>query len=298
MPLRFPWSKADPPGDDSPGMAEARKRIEKARREGSTELSLSRLQLTTLPEALGQLTALQTLWLDNNQFTTLPEALGQLTALQHLRLDKNQITTLPDALGQLTALQVLWLHNNQLTTLPEVLGRLHALQMLHLHNNQLMTLPEALGELKQLELLILEGNALRELPESLKKLERLRMLTLHGNDALGLPAEVLGPIFVESSASNPPANPREILDYYFASLGKAGEALREMKVLVVGRGGAGKTSVIRRLRGLPCDRQQSETHGIAIEELTLACADGPVAARVWDFGGQHVRGLSTELSAG
>jgi internalin A len=33
---------------------------------------------------------------------------------------------------------------------------------------------------------------------------------------------------------------------------------------------------------------EGETHGINIRELELACADGPVQARVWDFGGQHV----------
>jgi DAPkinase-like Roc (Ras of Complex) protein len=35
-------------------------------------------------------------------------------------------------------------------------------------------------------------------------------------------------------------------------------------------------------------RHERETHGINIRELELACPDGPVQARVWDFGGQHV----------
>ena len=57
---------------------------------------------------------------------------------------------------------------------------------------------------------------------------------------------------------------------------------------MVGRGGAGKTSLIKRLKGEPFDPHEGETHGINIRELELACADGPVQARVWDFGGQHV----------
>ena len=61
-----------------------------------------------------------------------------------------------------------------------------------------------------------------------------------------------------------------------------------MKLIVVGRGGAGKTSLIKRLKGEPFDAHEGETHGINIRELELACADGPVQARVWDFGGQHV----------
>ena len=35
-------------------------------------------QLTTLPESLCQLVALQSLYVENNQLTTLPESLGQL----------------------------------------------------------------------------------------------------------------------------------------------------------------------------------------------------------------------------
>jgi internalin A len=61
-----------------------------------------------------------------------------------------------------------------------------------------------------------------------------------------------------------------------------------VKLIVVGRGGAGKTSLIKRLKGEPFDPHEGETHGINIRELELACADGPVQARVWDFGGQHV----------
>ncbi len=77
MPLRFPWSKADPTGDTSLGMAKALKRIEEARREGSTVLNLSYLDLTTLPEALGRLHALTLLFLHDNPALGLPaEALG------------------------------------------------------------------------------------------------------------------------------------------------------------------------------------------------------------------------------
>jgi internalin A len=101
---------------------------------------------------------------------------------------------------------------------------------------------------------------------------------------------VLGPtteeIFGPKKRSPKPS--REILDYYFATRGAKGRALREVKLIVVGRGGVGKTSLIKRLKDEPFDPDEGETHGINIRELELACADGPVQARVWDFGGQHV----------
>ena len=253
------------------------------------EVNLSNNKLASLPPEIGQLSALRMLRLDANKLTSLPPEFSRLSALTELYFSMNQLRSLPPEIVQLVKLEVLWLYDTQLTNLPPEIGRLSALKRHSLAGNQLKNLPAEIGELKELEFLILENNLLNTLPETLKGLRKLKTLTLHENESLGLPVKVLGPTYSASlDHKNPPAKPQDILDYYFASLGDRGQALREMKVLVVGRGGAGKTSVIRRLKGLPLDKLQSETHGIAIEELSLDCKDGPVAARVWDFGGQHV----------
>ncbi len=269
--LYHPMPEVSPKSQpDSPEVAKARaleakeriEKIEKARREGSTELKwsygfyfptlpeelwqLTTLQklylygneLTTLPELLGQLTALQTLalqnnqlktlpkalrqltalrelYLDNNKLATLPEELWELTALQTLNLQNNQITTLPESLGQLTALQTLNLQNNQLTTLPESLGELIGLQTLNLQNNQLTTLPETLGQLTALQTLNLHNNQLAQLPEALWQLTQLTHLFLHENPRLGLPAESLGPTWMDVYGSKKanPKPPKNILEY-------------------------------------------------------------------------------------
>ncbi|QUY41229.1 COR domain-containing protein [Acaryochloris marina] len=242
-------------------------------------LYLDSNQLTTLPEWLGQLSQLQVLYLDSNQLTTLPEWLGQLSQLQELYLSSNQLTTLPESMGQLSQLQELNLSSNQLTTLPEWLGQLSQLQVLYLDSNQLTTLPESMGQLSQLQVLYLENNQLTTLPVSLKHLEQLLGLDLRGNADLSIPSEIAEQW--EDSA-------QEILNYYFSTQGDRGSALRELKLLIVGRGGAGKTSLVKRLNRQPLDLAESETHGINISPLELACHDGPVTARVWDFGGQHV----------
>ncbi|MFM6308575.1 MAG: leucine-rich repeat domain-containing protein, partial [Dolichospermum sp.] len=60
--------------------------IEKAARNKETTLDLDLCynQLTTLPEAIAQLSNLSELDLSNNQLTTLPEAIAQLSNLSEL----------------------------------------------------------------------------------------------------------------------------------------------------------------------------------------------------------------------
>ena len=277
-----------------------------------TQLNLAGNQLTKLPPEIGQLTALTHLFLSNiklgllqsqinqlrtltgrtvsdNQLATLPPEIGRLTALTELNLHGNQLTTLPPEIGKLTKLMDFNVASNPLTALPPEIGHLTALTELHLFDDQLTSLPPEIGQLTKLQHLYLYGNQLTTLPPETSRLTALTVLDLHNNPGLGLPAEVLGPTWQDVfEGKAKPKPPREILEYFFASLGNRGEPLREMKVLVVGRGGVGKTSVIRRLKGLPLDSQQSETHGIGIERLRLPCAGGSVSARVWDFGGQHV----------
>jgi len=73
---------------------EAERRIEAARLENATELSLFYLGLTELPESLGNLSRLKVLDLRNNQLTELSESLGNLSQLQVLSLSDNQLMVL------------------------------------------------------------------------------------------------------------------------------------------------------------------------------------------------------------
>lgn len=253
-------------------------------------LDLSHNQLAAVIESLGELPLLEALYLSNNQLTALPESLGQLIQLQWLDLSHNRLTVLPESLGQLAELQSLHLSNNRLIALPESLGQLTLLPSLNLSNNKLTALPESLGQLARLEQLVVQQNQLEMLPKSLNALAAnglLKKLFLHSNPALGLPDEVLGPASTQS-VSDPPKPPKEILDYYFSTRGGAGQALRELRLIVVGRPKVGKTSLVKRLRGLPMDPDEPETHGIDILSLDLNSSDGLLHARVWDFGGQHV----------
>lgn len=244
--------------------------------------------LTTLPPELGRCTALQKLFLSSNRLTQLPPELGRCTALEVASLDNNQLTTLPEELGKCTALLGLRLDNNQLTTLPSELGQCTALKELHLNDNQLTTLPPDLGKSTALQWLDLSNNHLMTLPLELSQLTQLKVLFLHGNPQLSLPEDVLGPssddVYVRDATLKPA---RDILAYYFRTQ-RAARPLNEVKLILVGRGMAGKTSIVRRLVENKFDPKEKETPGIRILQWQQRCGADRVRFNIWDFAGQEI----------
>lgn len=102
---------------------------------------------------------------------------------------------------------------------------------------------------------------------------------------------------------NPLTNPppeiiqqgREAIRAYFRSFEKdEAVTLHEAKVLLVGDGKAGKTSLLKRLQGLPFDEHESQTHGINVQPLLgseiagFANPDKDCRLHFWDFGGQEI----------
>jgi internalin A len=87
----------------------------------------------------------------------------------------------------------------------------------------------------------------------------------------------------------------EALRRYFAQLKEAGEAFfYEAKLLIIGEGGAGKTSLARKLQDpaqtLPEEKESTE--GIAVIPWQFDLPPGNQAdnyqVNIWDFGGQEV----------
>ena len=210
--------------------------------------------MVALPPEFGRLIRLRTLGLPNNQLTALPAPIFQLTSLRRLFLDNNRLAELPPATFQLRSLQLLSLSSNWLTVLPPEIGRLTRLQELNLDGNHLSALPGQLADLLGAGLKIeLQGNRLSEpFPE----------LITRGSAALAA---------------------------YLRSLEDAVSQF-EAKVLLVGEGNVGKTSLIAALANAPFIEDRPTTHGIEIQPLTLRHPDldADMTVRAWDFGGQEV----------
>ena len=244
-------------------------------------------QLTGLPKSLEQLTQLQTLNVSSSQLKALPESLGLLTQLQTLNVADNQLTALPESLSRLAQLQTLDVSRTQLTSLPESLGQLTQLHTLDVSRTQLTSLPESLGQLTHLETLNVSGSELTALPESLQESRSLKVLFLHDNPKLGLSDDILGPTRQEVIRGASPANPHAILAFYFGKQKQSAKPLNEVKLLLVGHGRVGKTSLSKALRGVAHDEGEPETPGIERNPLTIRSGRSNITAHIWDFGGQE-----------
>ncbi|MEG3841785.1 COR domain-containing protein, partial [Microcoleus sp. herbarium14] len=242
-------------------------------------LALGGNQISFIPEAIGQLSNLTVLSLRDNQITSIPEAIGQLSNLTGLALSKNQITQIPDSVAQLSHLKRLDIFNNQISEIPDAIGKLSNLTELYLWSNQITVIPEAIAQLSNLTELSLYNNQIEKIPECLETLPKLEKLDLRGNP-LPISPEVLG--------NENPGTPAAIFNYLRQL--RSGEVLplNEAKVLLVGQGSVGKTSLINRLTHNQYNPNQPQTDGLNITDWQITVNTKPVKLNVWDFGGQEI----------
>jgi hypothetical protein len=290
----------------------ATKAIEQAKRSSSTALDLSglnlarpdvkkapRLKLSTLPDSIGELPWLRSLDISYNNLTTLPVSLARLTQLETLHVQHNILTSLPESIGQLENLRKLDIYGNRLRELPSSIGRLKHLTILYADNpfgelpeviRELSALrdlgvadcgfsflPEWVGELSDLEWLNLPQNKLTDLPSSIAGLKKLRRLDLRGN-----------PLSPELAAANE-EGVSAVQRYLLARAGAQIE-LNEAKLILIGEGEVGKSSLLAALRDEPWEEGKPTTHGIEIKRVKVANPKGgnSITLNGWDFGGQRV----------
>jgi len=153
----------------------------------------------------------------------------------------------------------------------------------------------------------ISSNQLSSLPPEIAKLKNLATLNISSNQLTSLPPEILElgidikwkyqfgekGIFLEGNPlENPPIEivkkGREAIRNYFKSLEEEKRPLNEVKVLLVGDGGSGKTSLVKRLLGEGFDGNEHETQGINIKGWKFKDRDKEIKVNFWDFGGQEI----------
>jgi internalin A len=256
-----------------------------------TVLALGKNQVSEIPDWIGSLTNLTELYLWGNKIVMLPVAIAQLSSLSNLSLAKNQITQIPDWISSLANLTTLNLKENQITVLPSAIAELTNLSKLSLAKNQITEISDWIGDLQDLEFLDLKNNQIRELPQALQSLEKLNFLRL-SNNPLSIPSETLRQGWGKKAQD--PGNPKAVLDYYFTTRDPDQTAtLYEAKLLLVGEGGSGKTSLANKLikpdYKLKPETEDTSTEGIDILDWKFTGTNGQnYTIHIWDFGGQAI----------
>jgi internalin A len=177
----------------------------------------------------------------------------------------------------------------------------------------LRPIPEQIFELKSLQYLSLPTCNISFIPHGILSLKYLKKIDLAENGIkkfepwlldLGLPilnVKSIDEFFNLDEGINLGLNPLEsppleIVDKgnisiksYFESLsGKRGRTLNEVKVILIGDGSSGKTSLVKRITNNDFDINESQTHGINITEYFPSNSQKKIKINFWDFGGQDI----------
>lgn len=214
-----------------------------------------------------------------------------------------------------------WDGNN----IPDILLKLKSLRLIYIGKGEISTFPIEICELDDLESLIIRENKITALPEEFLKLKNLHLLDFIGNP-LPIPPEILERV----------NEPQKIINYYFeikryipSASSEDGalppvievskrprqgsvKPLNEIKLILVGQGSVGKTSLVEQTLYGTYNQNQPKTDGISINKWIYENAEEVVSIRInswardaasealkltynknfniniWDFGGQEI----------
>jgi internalin A len=252
---------------------------------GLQMLDLEETQVDDLNPLTG-LSDLRALALTNTQITDLAP-LASLSALRWLSFAGTKTTTIAP-LASLSRLRTLFLWDTRVTDLAPVRG-LYGLETLLLSGTPVIDLSALAGStaLRSLDVSRTRVSDLASLVPLIRRGPAVRWGSYTGNDEI---------LVDECPLTNPPPEiakqGNEAILNYFAERAQGGvDHLYEAKMLIVGEGGAGKTSLLRRLympnEGLPAEKDS--TKGIAIHKHEFKTKNGRTfRLNVWDFGGQQI----------
>ncbi len=136
------------------------------------------------------------------------------------------------------------------------------------------------GPLPQLETLHLAQNRLENISENIVFSEKLTALYLGGNVPKNIPKIFLG----EHSSYGSYDCLDDTRTWFIELLKKPYERNRSVKLMLLGNGNVGKSTLACAMEHGRCDHDPETTHGILID--TLDSRD--ISYNIWDFGGQEV----------
>ncbi|HOJ19659.1 MAG TPA: COR domain-containing protein [Ignavibacteriaceae bacterium] len=251
--------------------------IQKVKKEGYVSLDLSGYELTELSKDIIECQTIISLEVKYNKIKKIPIELFELKNLRILDLSYNNIEQIPEEIENLTELEYLSISHNSLNELPLGLFKLTKLKKIDVSNNNISFLHNSVGNLTNLIELVLANNQLSNLPVGLRNLKGLQRFSFENNI-------VSPPIEIQR---------RGIFDKieYLISIGE-GETfnLYEAKLLIVGEGGVGKTSLMKKIIYEDYSLgDEFTTEGVDIKKwIYKRNKEDVFTVNIWDFGGQEI----------
>eukprot|EP01102_Stenamoeba_stenopodia_P010656 TRINITY_DN3237_c0_g1_i5.p1 TRINITY_DN3237_c0_g1~~TRINITY_DN3237_c0_g1_i5.p1 ORF type:complete len:1193 (+),score=204.69 TRINITY_DN3237_c0_g1_i5:671-4249(+) len=229
---------------------------------------------------------IEKLVLSDNEITVIPHHIQNLTNLIHLDLSDNKINFVAPVIESLKSLKTLILSNNGIEFLPEGLGSLSDLTSLDISGNELRELPESISRMKSLVELNISNNKLEVLPTWLGMLRHLKDFKFEKNRLRSklIPKEIIA------------RGSQAVLSFLRA---KAQDCIKccRMKLMLVGQGNVGKTSLLTALQSKSGKRKKGTdnmaTDGIDISTWQVKTKKDTAETKMihfsaWDFAGQEV----------
>ncbi|MBE7383927.1 MAG: leucine-rich repeat domain-containing protein [Leptolyngbya sp. SIO1E4] len=241
---------------------------------------------------LSDLKGLSSLYLSSNSISDF-SFLSDLKGLSSLDLRNNSVSNI-SSLSDLKGLSSLDLRNNSISDI-SFLSDLKGLSSLDLSFNSISDI-SFLSDLKGLSSLDLRNNRISTIPQQLAagrlavKIDKQfasNCINLYNNPIEDPPLEIVR----QGNAA--------ILNYYAQLTAQGQDHLYEAKMLIVGEGEAGKTTLAHKIPepNCPLPHVDDRTRGIRIQPHTFPCrerdrSEGAEARdfhlNIWDFGGQEI----------
>jgi internalin A len=257
-------------------------------------------QIKEIPNSLHKLSNLREIDLRGNQFREIPEVIFRLSNLTSLYLSHNQIREIPDTVSNLSTLTLLYLSHNQIRKVSEIIFNLSSLTTLDLSSNHITQIPDKISNLSNLTTLDLSSNYIKEISDAIFNLSSLTTLDLSSNHITQIPNKIsnLSNLTTLDLSSNHitqipieilnSRNIKDLFNYLDQLYMNGTRPLHEAKLLLIGQGSVGKTSLIERLINNHYDTNQPQTDGLNIETWKVNVNSKDIRLNVWDFGGQEI----------
>ena len=269
-------------------------------------------RLQVLPDRLSDISkSLEVVGCAFNSFQSIPEVFFSCSNLQNINLYHNELHFIDQRIGSLHCLNLLDLGRNRIDILPNVFNNMPNLQIFILEGNLLSSVPSSFSKLCNLNTLSLADNVLKDFPSPLVDLENLKTLNLHYNRIQHIP-DVAYPLIQRLQEITLQDNPlqdqvlsklgTEQLQHYISTklVNQEIANSRNLRVLVVGECGSGKTSLVEALCKnkyvAPFKRKTHDhTVGINCYKWPLYCSNQSFDISVWDFGGEKSYSMMNQL---